>query len=86
MNIGDRVKSATEAIYAVLQVTPNDDQKQEVARIVQHAVVNSMLEQAERSSNVAMQCCSADQDMAHKVSDGIHRDYQALIANLSSLR
>ena len=86
MNITERVHSATEAIFAVLQTAPSDGQRREVARIVQQAVINSMLEEAERSSNVAMTCCSADLDLAHKIADGIHRDYEVLIANLSSLR
>lgn len=86
MNIAERVQSTTEAIFAVLQLTPSDEQNRQIARIVQKAVINSMLEQAERSTNVAMKCCSADRDLAHKVADGIHRDYEALIANLSSLR
>ena len=86
MDIDERVHSATAAIFAVLQVEPSDEQSHEVSRIIEQAVLNGMLEQTERCSNVAMTCCAADLDLAHKVAERIDLDRVALITNLSSMR
>jgi len=37
-------------------------------------------------TDVVRVCCSADEDLAHKIADELRHKEQALIANLSSLR
>jgi hypothetical protein len=86
VNISERAESASKAVFAVLRVTPSEDQSKEVDRIIEQAVINAMLEQAERCSNLAMECCSADLDLAHKVAEQMRHEYEALVANLSSMR
>ena len=50
------------------------------------AMVDALVEANQRCTQAAMQCCSADRDMAHKVAAEIERSHQALIANLSGMR
>ena len=86
MKISERAENAAKAIYAVLQVSPTPEQSRQVQRVLEQAIVNAMLEEAERCSNTAVECCSADLDIAHKITEGIRRANQVLMANLSSLR
>lgn len=70
----------------MLGLAPDEEQSKGVLEIIEQAVINAMLEEGERCSNVARVCCSPDLDRAHKIAEQIRRQNQALIANLSSLR
>ncbi|MEQ8666829.1 MAG: hypothetical protein RIC16_13995 [Rhodospirillales bacterium] len=58
----------------------------EIARIVEKAMIDVMRE-VRSSCNAAVNvCCSADQDLAHKIADELHRAEALLISNLQSMR
>ena len=86
MEIRDRAESAAKAVYAILQVSPTEEQTKGVIDTLEQTIINAMLEQAERCTNTIMECCSPDLDMAHKVAAEIRRANTALMANLSSMR
>ena len=77
---------ATNEINAVLNSPLSNEQQKKVERIIEHAVVKSLLEGQHRAVDAAIQCPAADQDMAHKIATAIRQKNDALIVNLSSLR
>ncbi len=86
MNFGKRAADAAKTVLGILEVTASADQKRRVAAAIEKAVIDAVLAGGEESARVAMKCCSADQDLAHKIADEIRRKNTALIANLSSMR
>jgi len=79
-------KDATDGINALLDVPFRPEQAEQAARIIQEAVIKSLLEGQHRAVDAAILCPEAEQDIAHKVATAIRRSNDALIANLSSLR
>ncbi|NIO40486.1 MAG: hypothetical protein GTO41_10045, partial [Burkholderiales bacterium] len=65
---------------------PSQELEEQVADVIERAVIDAVLEDGELCTRVAKECCAADQDLAHKISEEIRRAQTALIANLSSLR
>jgi hypothetical protein len=86
MTFRDRADETAKAVADRLRVAPDDEQMKAVADLIEQAIINSYQDAADRCATVAMDCCSADQDMAHKVAAEIRRAKTALIATLSSLR
>ena len=86
MNISENAKSTSEAVCALLGVTPDKDQIEGVNQVIERSLINAVLGEAERYTHVIMKCCSADQDTAHKLTDEIRRSNDVLVTNLSSLR
>ncbi len=58
----------------------------DVTQIVEKALITVMQDTRAGCVDVVNLCCSADQDLAHKISEGLQQKEKALIANLSSLR
>jgi len=58
----------------------------DVSRIVENALLAVLREARAGCTDVVRVCCSADEDLAHKIADELRHKEQALIANLSSLR
>ena len=86
MSFRARSKSTADAVVSALALSPTDGQTEEVIAIIERALVEAVAEANQRCSQLAVACCSADRDLAHKIADEIERNHQALIANLSSLR
>ena len=86
MPFNDLAEKVVKEIAKTLDVQPSDAQAKSVNGIVQHAIINAVLEERSRCATVAANVCSADQDLAHKMKAQIRADETALIANLSSLR
>ena len=86
MEIRERAERAAKAVYAILQVSPTDEQTKGVIDTLEQTIINAMLEQAERCTNTIMECCSPDLDLAHKMTEEIRRTNTALMTNLSSMR
>ncbi len=86
MDLRMRSEAAVEGVCKVMSVSPTEEQAKGVADIIEQTVIDAILETTRQSRAVAFQCCSADTDMAHKISREIEQSSQALIANLSSLR
>lgn len=86
MDISENAKSTAKAVCALLGVQPNDQQSLEVSRIIERSIISAILGEAERYTHVVMSCCSADLDMAHKLTAEIRASTNALVTNLSSMR
>ncbi len=86
MTLRERAESAAAVVFTTLAASPTEDQTKNVTELIEQAVIDALLAEASRCADVARECCSADQDMAHKVAREITLSNVALIANLSSLR
>ncbi len=86
MNISENAESTARAVCALLGVEPDEEQNSELTRLIERSIVSSVLSETERHTQLVMSCCSADLDMAHKLTDEIRASTTALVANLSSLR
>ncbi len=86
MNISENANSTAKAVCAVLGVEPDEKQRREVGRLIERSIISAVLSEAERYTHVVMSCCSADMDMAHKLTAEIRASTDALVTNLSSMR
>ncbi len=86
MTFRERAEDAAKAVFDVMQASPTDGQTKQVVDAVEQAIVEAVLDEQQRCVHVAMDCCSADRDLAHKLGEEIRRSEVALIANLSALR
>lgn len=86
MNFQERAEGVAKTIIGILEAAPSTEQKGRVAAAIERALIDAVLEGADEDAKVAMKCCSADRDLAHKIADEIERKKAALIANLSSMR
>ena len=73
-------------ILGRLQASPDDPAAAKVARIIEAALIDAVLEEQSRCIAVASQCCSPEDDKAHEIEQEIRRTEKVLIANLSALR
>jgi hypothetical protein len=64
----------------------NIDKTNDVAQIIEKALIMVVRDTRAGCVDVVNICCSADQDLAHKISAGLRQNEKALIANLTSLR
>ena len=86
MSFQSRAKQATKDVLSAIQFSGNSAQAEEVARIIERAMIESYRDCTERCVHTAMDCCDEDRDLAHKIADELRSANTALIANLSSLR
>jgi len=64
----------------------SDDQKGQIAHVIDDAVIHALLEGQHRAVDAALSCPDADQDLTHKIAKEIRLKNDALIVNLTSLR
>ncbi len=86
MSFADSAKDAAKEIVGVLEASPNEEQISRVTKAIERAVIEAVLEEQQRCAHTAIECCSADQDIANKIVKEIRRSEVSLIANLSALR
>lgn len=86
MNFKNRAAGIVKTVCQILDATPSADAQKRVAELIERALMDAALEDSEECAKVAMVCCSADRDLAHKIAEEIRRKNVALIANLSSMR
>ena len=82
-------KIAVDAINKIDEILVEkftEEQREQVADIVERAIIKGMLEGQHRAVDAALHFPEADQDIAHKIANAIRRKNDVLIANLSSLR
>ncbi len=79
-------QEATEGINKLLDSPLRPKQAEEVAPIVEEAVIKALLEGQHRAVDACMDMPSTERDTAYKVASAIRRKNDALIVNLSSLR
>ncbi len=86
MNFKTRAAGIAKKVCQILDATPSAAASNEVAELIERALMDAALEDSEECAKVAMVCCSADRDLAHKIAEEIRRKNVVLIANLSSMR
>jgi hypothetical protein len=86
MNISENADSTAKAVCALLGVEPDEEQNSQLTRLIEQSIVSAVLSETERHTRLVMSCCSADLDMAHKLTHEIRDSTNALVANLSSMR
>jgi len=86
MTIQKKAENAVEQLEQLLAESWTKEQEIEARKIIEAAMGKAIKETHAASKKVVTECCSADQDMAHKLSDELKLARNALMANLNSLR
>jgi len=86
MNMKEHALRAAEEVNDSLAPPLSEEQIEQVAKIVENAMTAAINETSLQSRDAALNCCSADRDMAHKIEAEIELAKKALLANLMSLR
>ena len=86
MKLKQYVETATEGVFSALDTSPSEEQAAAVAAVIEVAVIKATLESRSACVDVAQECCSGHQDLAHKITEEMRLANNALIANLSSMR
>ena len=84
MSIKRLADTAANEILALATDGTNDTVM--VSKIIEKALLKVMQETRKGGVEVVNICCSADQDLAHKITDGLRQKENTLIANLMALR
>lgn len=86
MTIQKKAEKAVGQLEKLLAESWTEEQEIAARKIIEEAMGKAIKETCAVSKEVINQCCSADQDLAHKLSDEIKLARNALMANLNSLR
>jgi hypothetical protein len=86
MSIKKKAERAVNQLEKLLAENWSEAQEEQARKIIEIAIGDVIHEVCAVSEKVISQCCSADQDMAHKLNDEMKLARNALIANLNSLR
>ncbi|HFC05310.1 MAG TPA: hypothetical protein ENJ55_06360 [Rhizobiales bacterium] len=78
--------TATDEINKIAGSDLSDEQKKQIANIIDNAVIQAMLEGQHRAVDATLNYSEADEDLTHKIARAIRRKNDVLIANLTSLR
>ncbi len=86
MDIKDRAEITARAVCELLNQRASKKLRNQVTDIIEDALLNAVLDDGERYTELIMQHCGADRDLAYKIAEDIRRAQTALITNLSSMR
>ncbi len=86
MGLDSRVDHTIAQLGKILDTDLTEEQQQQLRKVIQTAMSDTVADTTQSSSNVINLCCSADQDLAHKLNQELELAKKALITNLSSLR
>ncbi len=81
-----KLKTIVDNAIGELEGTLSSDQTDAVAKVIESAVIQGVLEGQHRAVDACNNCVEAEQDIAHKIATAIRQKNDALIVNLSSLR
>jgi hypothetical protein len=82
----EKLKIIVDEAIKSLDGTLSADQKDEVAKVINAAVIRGMLEGQHRAVDACHNVAETEQDAAHKIATAIRKKNDALIVNLSSMR
>ncbi len=85
MTIRTHAEAAAEQVFSVVGDLA-DDQRTRIRQYIETEMINLVRIEHSNCAKVAAVCCSADRNLAHKISAEIERETTALIANLSGMR
>ena len=87
MSVESSVEITTEAIMNALSDHQlSDAERDEVSRIVSRLLVKTVKKTTHNQVATAINCCGPEQDLAHQLSEEMHRKKNLLISNLMSMR
>jgi hypothetical protein len=87
MSVQESVEIATEAVVKALSKHElSDAEREEVNRIVSKLLIKTVKKTTHNQVATAVNCCGPEQDLAHQLSEEMHRKKNLLISNLMSLR
>ena len=86
MNLKFKAEKAVKSLETLLGESWSEQQADEARRIIETAMSDAVHHASSEHERVVAHCCSADQDMAHKLSEELGRAREALLANLISMR
>lgn len=82
----EKLKAIVDDAMGDLEGTLSADQADEVAKVIEAAIIRGMLEGQHRAVDTCKEFGEAEQDTAHKIATAIREKNDLLIVNLSSLR
>ena len=87
MSVESSVKIAADAIGAALsQHKLTDAEREDVERIVSRVLVKTVKKTTHNQVETAVNCCGPEKDLAHQLSEEMHRKKNLLISNLMAMR
>ena len=87
MSVQSTIEKTTEAIMnALVKHQLSDAERDEVSRIVGRALVKTVKKTTHNQVETATKCCGPEKDLAHQLSEEMHRKKNLLISNLMALR
>ena len=87
MSVEDTVEITTGAIEkALADHDLSDAEREEITRIVSKALVKTVKKTTHNQVDTAVNCCGPEMDLAHQLSEEMHRKKNLLISNLMALR
>ena len=84
-NLKERAETATKEVQDILGLSA-DSHPKEIADAIERTIINVILEERQRCSDVASKCLKDDQKNEQTIVEEINRTNAALVANLSSMR
>lgn len=87
MSVQETVDIATNAIMKTLSEHQlSDAEREEVSRIVSKLLVKTVKKTTQNQVETAVNCCGPEKDLAHQLSEEMHRKKNLLISNLMAMR
>ncbi|MEM6462113.1 MAG: hypothetical protein AAF724_09375 [Pseudomonadota bacterium] len=80
------VEKAVKRIEEVLPSNPSTQERAQIAKIVEQAVIDSAASMSQRYAHVVGAHLEHEEDKAHQLAERIKQEETALIANLMGLR
>jgi hypothetical protein len=87
MSVQSSIEDTTTALMnALSRHQLSDAEREEVNRIVSKLLVKTVKKTTHSQVETALNCCGPEQDLAHQLSEEMHRRKNLLISNLQSMR
>jgi len=82
----EKLQALVEEAMGQLEGTLSGDQADEVAKVIEAAIIRGVLEGQHRAVDTCNECDDVEQGAANKIASAIREKNDLLIVNLSSLR
>jgi hypothetical protein len=87
MSVQSSIEDTTTAIMnALSRHQLSDADREEVSRIVSKLLVKTVKRTTHNQVDAAIRCCGPEKDLAHQLTEEMHRKKNLLISNLKALR
>jgi len=87
MSVQSSIEDTMTAIMnALSRHQLSDAERDEVSRIVSKLLVKTVKRTTHNQIETALNCCGPEKDLAHQLSEEMHRRKNLLISNLMALR